>query len=307
MSAEGREISVVIVSWNTKDLLCACLDSLFSRDHGVPLEVIVVDNFSGDGSADGVAARFKEVRLIRNADNRGYAAGVNQGLEIAQAPWIVLLGSDTEIRGDALLRLQSFLKSHGDYGAAAPKLQNRDGGVQRSCHRLPTLAATFLNDTCLDRWLGGTEVVRRYRMLDFDHLSSIDVEQPQSSCLMLRREVVTTLGGFDERLFVFYNDVDYCRRMKQAGFRIRFLAEAEVVHHQGRSTAQLPDFVAELNVNRVRYFRKHHGILGVITVKGWTLLKGVEEALRIAWNAPHGTRRATLRRLSRTMAAILKA
>ncbi len=278
--AAPAELAVVILSWNTRELLLRCLASLHGQEHGVALEVVVVDNASHDGSADLVAAKFPAVRLLRNGVNEGYARGNNQGAALATAPLLLLLNSDTEVRPGALRQLCAVLRRFPEYGAAAPKLVNADGTVQRACMRFPTLAAGFWFDSWFERRWGRSVAVRRYFMEEFDHLGDADVDQPPGAALLVRRADWDAIGGFDEKLWLFYNDVEFCRRVHDRGQRIRYVATAEVLHHGGRSTAQYRDFAGEWIANRIRYFKQRHGFAGALVLKSWLLLRGLEEACR---------------------------
>lgn len=265
------ELSVVIPSWNTRELLRACLASV--REAEKPdTEVIVVDNGSADGSADMVERDFPEVVLVRNAENRGFAGGCNQGIALAKGELVLLLNSDTEVRGRALARLCEFLRASPEYGAAAAKLVNPDGSVQRASKRFPGLATALWYGTPLERWFPENSEVRRYFMRDWDHASDRDVEQPPGACLMLTRAALDRVGGFDEELWLFYNDVDLSRRLAAAGFRTRLVADAEVMHHEGASTRNFTRFVPVWNENRLAYYRKHHGRLGGLWVKACVAL-----------------------------------
>jgi GT2 family glycosyltransferase len=283
------ELSIVVLSWNTLELTRRCLQSVLGRDHGLALEVIVVENASHDGSAAMVEREFPAARLLKNGKNEGYARGNNQGIALARAPLVLLLNSDTEVRDPTegpgtLATLVEFLRREPEYGGVAPRLVNGDGSVQKSCMRFPGLAVGFLYDSWFERRFGRSRSVRRYFMEDFDHLHDADVDQPPGACLLLRRDLLARIGGFDESLFLFFNDVELCRAIADAGYRIRYLARPEVLHHVGRSTAQFKDVVAEWVVNRVRYYRKRHGLLGVATVKLAFLMRAVEESWK-SWRS----------------------
>jgi hypothetical protein len=280
-------LSVVVLSWNTKDLTLACLRALSAETPRHPREVIVVDNGSHDGSADAIAAAFPAVRLLRNAENRLYAAGNNQGAAIAAGDFVCTLNSDTEVRPGALDRLVDFLREHADYGAAAPKLLDPDGSVQHACQRFPTLATALCFDSWWGTWWPGSRVQARYLMRDFDHLASRDVEQPPGACCVLRTAEWRQLGGFDEQLSLFYNDVDLCKRLWRAGRRIRYVADAEVMHHRGASTKNFAKMLAVWHKNRSGYYRKHHGVLGAAWVRLCVRLRIWEEWLRIGARNRH--------------------
>ncbi|MCB9876040.1 MAG: glycosyltransferase family 2 protein [Planctomycetes bacterium] len=274
-------LSVVVLSWNTKDLTLACLGALFGEQPKHAREVIVVDNGSHDGSADAIAQRHPQVVLLRNPDNRLYAGGNNQGAAVAKGEFVVTLNSDTEVRPGALDALVDFLREHPDHGAVAPRLSDPDGSVQHACQRFPTL----LTALCYDSWWGtfwpGRGIVDRYLMRDFDHLTSRDVDQPPGACCMLRTADWRELGGFDEQLALFYNDVDLCKRIWQRGQKIRYLAEAEVMHHRGASTRNFAKMLVIWHKNRLSYYRKHYGALGAFWVRLCVRLRIWEEWRKI--------------------------
>ncbi|MCC6673216.1 MAG: glycosyltransferase family 2 protein [Planctomycetes bacterium] len=274
------ELSVVVLSWNTKDLTLACLRALAAERPRHAREVVVVDNGSSDGSADAIAAAFPDVVLLRNAANAGYAEGNNQGARAARGAYLCLLNSDTEVRPGALDRLVGFLAAAPAYGAVAPRLVNPDGTVQRACMRFPGLATALCFDTLFGRHWPGSIVERRYFMRDFDHLHSRDVDQPPGACMVMRRDEYLAMGGLDPELFLFFNDVDLARRLWRAGRRIRYLAEAEVVHHGGASTKGFARFVVVWHRNRLAYYRKHYGALAMPYLRAITRWRALEEKWR---------------------------
>ncbi len=254
----GVELSVVIPSWNTRAYLAACLDAL-ERAGTPPLEIIVVDNGSQDGSAELVSERYPAVRLIRNPHNEGFARGSNQGMRVARGRYVLLLNTDTEVGPDSLLRLWRFLEEEPAYAAAAPRLVHADGRTQRTVQEFPNLWTPLFFSTPLERWFPDSRELRRYFMRDWSQESSRDVDQPPAACLLIRKSVLDQVGLFDEELWLFYNDVDLARRLRTAGWRTRYLAEACVVHHGGGSTSRFADFVSTWQRDRLRYYRKHHG------------------------------------------------
>jgi len=240
----------------------------------------VVDNGSEDGSPETVEQEFPWAVLVRNEKNEGYARGNNIGMKQARGEYILLLNSDTEVGEGALETLAAFLDEHPGYGACGPQLLNADGTIQRACMRFPGLMVTLFFDTFLDSLFPENPVKARYFMRDFDHARSRDVDQPPGACFLLRRSLLEEIGYLDEDLFLFYNDVDYCLRMRRAGRRIRFLAEAKVMHHGGASTARYRDFGLEWHRNRVRYYRKHFGLRGEAAAKFAAGLKALELIVR---------------------------
>ncbi|MBL9078352.1 MAG: glycosyltransferase family 2 protein [Planctomycetes bacterium] len=299
-------LSVVVLSWNTKDLTLACLRALYAETPRHPREVVVVDNGSADGSADAIAAAFPQVHLLRNAENRLYAAGNNQGVAVATGAFVCTLNSDTEVRPGALDRLVDFLQANAAYGAVAPRLVDPDGSVQRACQRFPTLATALCFDSWWGTWWPGSRVQARYLMRDFDHLTSRDVDQPPGACFVMRSDEWRAFGGFDEQLALFYNDVDLCLRLWRAGRRIHYLADAEVLHHRGASTKNFARMLVIWHKNRLAYYRKHYGRLGAAWVRFCVRLRIHEEWLRIGRRNRHdpGRRAAERAHLQQAIAEL---
>lgn len=283
MSAEGSapRVSIVVLSWNTRALLLACLRSLREVADELPFEVIVVDNASEDGSADAVAAGFPEVQLVRNAANEGYAIGNNIGAARARGEYLLLLNSDTEMAPGVLTTLTTFLDEHPGHAACAPRLNHPDGRPQLSCKRFPTLLTAVFFDTVFDRWFPANKTIPRYFMRDFDHTTSRDVDQPPGAAVMLRRALWERMGGFDPELWLFFNDVDLCRRLAAEGYKTAYVAEAAILHHEGASTSQFPRFAALWHRNRLAYYRKTFGLPGALLARLMTTIRGLEEVLKL--------------------------
>lgn len=277
------KLSIVVLSWNTHDISRACLLALQADTSANEREVILVDNASKDGSADMVAREFPWVKLIRNGENLLYSEGNNQGARLATGRYLCILNSDTEVRPGALDLLVDFLDRHSDYGAAAPRLVNPDGSVQRACNRQPGLLAPLIESTSLGRipplsWISGWQ-----KMRDFDHLHSRDVPQPPGACMVIRREEFFALGGLDPVLSLYFNDVDLCRNLLSRGRRIRYISDAVVMHHGGFSTRVLKHSHGDLlwMRNQADFYRKHYGSLGKYWLVAVRWLWGVEYRMRI--------------------------
>jgi GT2 family glycosyltransferase len=275
------ELSVVVLSWNTRELTLACLSALFGETPRHQREVIVVDNGSEDGSADAIEAGFPSVRVVRNDVNRGYSGGNNQGAAVAGGRFLCLLNSDTEVRPGALDKLVDWLIEHRDYGMASPRLVHPDGRVQRACMSFPGLLTALCYDTVFGRFPPGKWVEDHYRMRHFDHLESRDVDQPPGACQVIDRGEYLALGGLDEDLWLFFNDVDLCRRLWKRGRRVRYVADAEVMHHEGASTRGFRKFVVIWHRNRIAYYRKHYGPLVVPYLRAIVRLRALQEWLSI--------------------------
>jgi GT2 family glycosyltransferase len=283
--------SIVIASWNTRELLRACLAAL-ARSRRRPREVIVVDDASGDGSADMVEREFPHVVLVRRGTRGGFAPATNAGLARASGEYVLLLNADTEVDPDALGTLESWLAHHPEYAAAAPRLVNPDGSTQRACMRFPSLWTPLFFGTPLETWFPKSRELERYFLREFDHEHAADVEQPPAACLLLRRTAVEQVGRLDERLALFFNDVDLSKRLAAANLRTRYLPDARVLHHVGASTRQRPDRLEAWHADRLAYYRKHHGRLAGLWVKlccvfAWSGWVATQLARRLARRPAH--------------------
>ncbi len=305
MNGERIELSVVIPSWNTRELLAACLSSL-ERAPKPATEVLVVDNGSTDGSAALVAERFPAAQLVRNETNEGFARATNRGLALARGRYVLFLNSDTEVLGDAMERLHRFLEEHREYAAAAPRLVHPDGRTQRTVQEFPNLWTPLFFATPLERWFPNSRELRRYFMREWPQEDSRDVDQPPAACLLLRREALDRVGNLDEELWLFFNDVDLARRLKADGWKTRYVAEAAVVHHVGASTSRFPRFVFEWQKNRLAYYRKHHGRAAGIWVKLCATLAFADWALSQFWRRLRGHGREPIAPVARLFWAFLK-
>ncbi|MHB1005811.1 MAG: glycosyltransferase family 2 protein [Chloroflexota bacterium] len=255
------DVSVVIVSWNVRDLLLRCLASVY-RQLGPDLsaEVFVVDNASADGTVDAVAAAYPLVRLLANAENAGFVRANNQALCLARGRLVLLLNPDTEVRDGALASLVAAADAEPGIGAVGPKLLFSDGAVQSSRRRFPTLATAVVESTVLQRWFGSTGLLRRFYVADRSDDEEQDVDWLVGACLLAKAEALKQVGLLDERFFMYSEEVDLCYRLRRAGWRVRYLPKAEVLHYEARSSEQVPvtrHFF--FHDSRCRYFAKHHG------------------------------------------------
>lgn len=278
------QVSVVIVSWNVRDQLQKALELLAPSSE---LEVIVVDNASGDGSAQMVAEQFPAVQLVCNESNTLYAPAVNQGAGLCQRPWLLLLNPDCELTSETLKGLVEYLGDHVDYGAVAPLLTDGEGQPDPGIMEAPGFLTPLFFGTPLERWMPNSRELQRWFCRGRDFSMDQDVPQPPAACLLLRRSTWDQLGGMDGELALFFNDADLCLRLIRLGQRIRLLTGLTALHRTGSSTRQLPDFAAHWHRDRLRYQRKHFGFWAGPFVKlctTWTLfdllLRGMWSRLR---------------------------
>jgi N-acetylglucosaminyl-diphospho-decaprenol L-rhamnosyltransferase len=245
----------VVVSYNVKDLLTACLDSVCGQALAHTFDVWVVDNASSDGSAEMVRVRFPRVRLIANADNRGFAAANNQAIEASKGRHLLILNPDTEIRAGSLDLMIDYLDQHPDVGLLGVRLEYADGSFQHSCFHFPGLAQAFLDLWPLHPRLLESRLNGRYPRAAYE--GEMDIDHCLGACFMLRR---STGLKFDEAYFIYVEEIDLCWRLAQAGWKRRYLPELTVLHHAGASTRQTaPAMKAQLFNSRRIFNRRYHG------------------------------------------------
>jgi N-acetylglucosaminyl-diphospho-decaprenol L-rhamnosyltransferase len=250
-------VSIVIVSWNTKALLEKCLASLQRYAPSESYEVIVVDNASSDGSAAMVRAQFPQVRLIAQDRNRGYAEGNNIGIRAAKGELILLLNPDTEFIDDSLQRAIEVLRSMPDVGVLAARLLNPDGSTQSSLRSFPRPLPILFDLFGVARLFPRSRFFGRYRYRFFDYEAPAEVEQPMGTFLLVRREVFDQVGLFDERFPIFFNDVDWCLRTRNAGWKVYYHPDVRIVHHGGAGTRQVrKNMVWESHRSLLRFYDK---------------------------------------------------
>ena len=254
------DVSVIVVYYRSPAAMRTCLAALPAALAGRAAEVSGVDNASGDGLADEIRRTHPGVRLLANAENVGFARGVNRGLAEARGRCLLLLNPDTRLEPGAVERLAAWLDAHPGTGAVGPRIVDPDGSLQLSCRRFPTHWTGFFNRySLLTRLFPGNPWSRAYLMLDFDHASTRTVDWISGACLMTRRDVVDRVGPMDEAFFLFNEDVDWCRRMHDAGYDVVYLPAAVCMHEVGASRGAIPAWLIwRRHQGMSHYFRKHH-------------------------------------------------
>ena len=233
------DISIIIVTWNSEKWIKRCLDWILATSGDLKIEIIVVDNFSKDKTLEILKLYGSQIKLIQNPSNLGYAKGCNQGLKIALGNYILLLNPDTGITENSLKKMRDFMEKTPDVGALGPQLVDFEGQIQPSCRRFPNYKLLLWELSGLSRLCPKSKIFGAWKMGDFDFKSTREVEQPMGSALFLRKKVIDQIGLMDERFFLFYNDVDFCYRIKQAGWKIYFYPEVKIFHSKGASTGQV--------------------------------------------------------------------
>ncbi len=283
-------LSIVIVSWNVRELLRACLQSIHATTPAdLSLEVIVVDNGSTDGTVEMLCGAFSWVQLIEAEGNLGFSGGNNLGLAASRGRYVLLLNPDTLVLGDALPKMLAYMEAHPQVGALGPQLLNEDGTVQSSRRRFPTFWTAIFESTWLQP-IAPKRVLDRYYMRDHADDEIVEVDWVQGAALLVRREVIAQVGGFDEGFFMYSEELDWQKRIKAAGWQIIYYPEAQIVHYGGKSSEQV---IAQRHIyfqsSKVRYFCKHHGrltgfIIRAVLLANYAWQLGLEAA---KWLAGH--------------------
>jgi N-acetylglucosaminyl-diphospho-decaprenol L-rhamnosyltransferase len=294
------DLSVSVVSYRTPAPLRECLKALERERSLLEMDVTVVDNASGDGSAEMVAADFRWVHLIRNDRNLGFGAAHNQAMRLANGRCLLILNSDTTPAVGALRTLVEFLDGHPNVAVAGPRLRYPDGRVQPSRRRFPTIATLLFESTQVQRFWPENAVLRRYYVADRSDDEPQDVDWLVGACLCVRASAAAEVGLFDERFFMYSEELDWCRRFRAAGWHIAYVPEAEVTHLEGAS-ARL-DLGARdrfLQASKLQYATKWHGPRVAGALRAYLVLeylaRAVEESLKLALGSRVGERRARLR------------
>jgi hypothetical protein len=269
------DISIIIVNWNTKDLLRNCLNSINETLQNITLEIIVVDNASLDGSVAMLREEFPQVAIIENTTNRGFGAANNQAFGIMKGRYALLLNTDTVLKEHAVYELFSFVEAHPDAATACGQLLNADGSKQNSIASFPTLWTLFLNTSLLEYLLPKSYPSKRY-----DYKGPIEVDSGIGACLLVRKQAIDEVGMFDERYFFFFEETDWALQMKTAGWKIYHVPSALIYHLQGQSIGRDTRSRIEFYRSRYQFFQKWKGrnyylfvssVIFVRTIINWLL------------------------------------
>lgn len=286
------DLSIIIVSWNVRDLLEKCLKSVFEQTRNISFGVFVVDNASTDGTSEMVLEKFPQINLIRNSRNLGFAAANNMAIRqilgqvdvilsmskpdvtlrqaqgdsashssTLKAPeFILLLNPDVEILDGAIEKMVDFMRAHPEAGIAGPKLLNPDKTLQASVRRFPTLLDQILILAKIPHLWPNLGPLKRYYARDFDYSLVSEVDQVMGAFFIVRREVFEHIGLLDENFYLWFEEVDFCRRAKEAGYKVMYNPEAEVIHYGGQSFRQQSIWIKQWKLlkSMVWYFWKQY-------------------------------------------------
>lgn len=275
------DVSILIVSWNVSALLAQSLESILaapvslddSQPNSLQVEIIVVDSASADDTVEMLLQRFPQIRLIVQSENVGFTRGNNIALKEARGRYLLLLNPDTEIAGDAITNMAAYLDQYPAVGIIGPHTLNEDGSTQSTRRRFPNFWIGLFESTWLQPYAPKS-------LLDYYYVTdgtppdeTMEVDWVQGSAMMVRREVYEQIGGLDEGYIMYSEELDWCKRAKNAGWRVVFLGEAKIIHYGGKSSEQA---VARSHIlfqqSKLRYFRKYHGWLTAQALRLFLLL-----------------------------------
>lgn len=271
------DLSVIIINWNTRDLLHKCIKAVKTNTQELSLQIIVVDNHSSDGSPDMVEKNFPEVNLIKNQENNGYGRAGNQGLKAAQGKYVLILNSDVKVNPKCLDEMFEFMENHPDIGASSCKLTFPDGTLQHSCRKFPDFKTYLLMLLGVRFLFPQMKWFREYLMLDWDHSEIREVDQIMGSFLFIRSRVIEQVGGFDEQFWMYFEEVDLCLRIHKAGWKIMHYPYVSAVHFLSKSSEQWGEIkkIKEYQKSLLKYFKKNKNpfeyavLLAVNRIKYW--------------------------------------
>lgn len=260
------QVSIIIVNWNTKDLLRNCLRSIYSNTPALEFEVFVVDNSSSDGSVDMVESEFPEVNLIKNEENLGYSKANNQAIKISKGKYILLLNPDTLILDKAINKTVDFLEANTNVGVAGCKTLNPDGTFQQSWAGFPTFRTVLFGRDTLKTALSAFNSWRRIEAKineNKDYAFTRKVDWIMGHFMMIRRTAINRVGLLDENNFMFGEEFEWCYRIAKDGWEIWFLSEAAIIHYGGQSTSRCPkeEVILWHLQGDYNFFYKHFGAL----------------------------------------------
>jgi len=271
------DLSIVIVNFNAKEYLDKCLESVAKNVKDLFYEIIVVDNASTDGSADLVKGNYPGIRLIENKGNVGFIKANNQGIRASSGKLVMSLNNDTLVLNGAINILVDFLLKDTFLGAVGPKLLNIDGTVQPQCHRgFPTPLNSLFYFFGLSRLFPKSRIFGGYLMTYLDDKSTVEVDSLCGAAMVVRRDVIDIVGPMDESYFMYGDDIDWCFRIKNAGWKIYYLPEAEIIHYGGRGGSRKQSYrnIFEFYRAMAIFHKKHYSRKNVFLLN-WIVYAGI--------------------------------
>lgn len=258
-----KDLAIIIVSWNTRDLLRECIQSIYEFTNEITYEIYVVDNASSDGSAEMVEKNFTQVQVIANRENLGFSKANNQAIRLSNSRYIALLNPDTLLIEDVFSPLVRYADEHKEIGAIGPKILSKDRRtIQRACARkLPTLYSEFCNLSGLAYKFPHRKLFHGYFLSAEDYRSSKYLQALSGSCMVVKQAAIDDVGFMDENQFMYADEIDWCKRMLDRKWKIYYHSNVAIIHYGGESSKQVKHFAnIESQEARWYYYHKHHGV-----------------------------------------------
>jgi GT2 family glycosyltransferase len=254
------KLSICIVTYKARDWLAGCLDSIHENTQLAEYEIIVVDNGSQDGTEELLSQNYPQVRFIGNDNNLGYTRPMNQALQSAQGEYLMQINPDTKVLPGAIDKLLSFMDENSQLGICGPKVLNRDGSFQKQCRRgEPRPFAMISYFLRLSSLFPGSEVFGAYLLEYEDEDAIIEVDALSGSCMLIRKEVIDEIGYLDDQFFAYQEDTDICTRARQAGWKVCYYPEAQIIHYGGQGGSRVEPYrsIIEWHRSYWLYYKKH--------------------------------------------------
>ena len=256
------DVSIVIVNWNTRDILRDCLASVYEQGGEIDFEVIVIDNASTDGSVEMVKKDFPRVTLIENSQNRGFAAANNQGIAISKGRYVLLMNSDTIVLFNTIAKTVAFADSHPKAAVVGCRVLNHDRTLQPTCFMFPSILNMLLSSTYLYKLFPKSKFFGRERMTWWNRNDVREVDVVTGCFMLVRQDAIKKVGSMDEQFFMYGEETDWCYRFKRAGWKILFTPCAEIIHLGGQSSKGIRvDMLIRLRISILQFMKKHYSWL----------------------------------------------
>jgi GT2 family glycosyltransferase len=282
------ELSIIILNWNTQEDTKRCIDSILESRPKKSIEIILVDNASSDGSRETLPKQFPVCQYIQNSKNIGFGAGNNRGIPAARGKYVFFLNSDTIVTKESLEKLLEFADHNPDAGIIGPKLLNKDGTLQYSCRNFPNLGVGFFRNTPLGRLFPHNRYTQDYLLSDWDHQSVREVDWVSGAALLIRREALDKLKGFDEDFYMYCEDVDLCYRAREAGWKTVYFPDSIIYHIIGRSSDKAPTRMTWFfHQSMYLFYKKHYAKSTSILIRPFILpglfIRAAGQLIRYKW------------------------
>jgi len=279
------DVSIIIVNWNTRDILRDCLDSIDRQTRNLRYEIIVIDNASADGSVAMIKSAYPQVKLIENQENIGFAAANNQGLSLARGRYLLLLNSDSVVLDNAIDHMVAFADENPAAGLFGCRVLNADHSLQPTCYMYPSLLNLLLSSTYLYKIFPHSGFFNRESIAHWQRDDIREVQAVTGCFMLVRREVIQQVGLMDDRYFMYCEETDWCYRIRQSGWKILFYPHARIIHLGGASSRQVKiQMLVQLRLSILAFMKKHYSRLSygiaclltiiffLVRIPGWFLI-----------------------------------